>query len=219
MTRRTVQLEPALAAAYRAAVEPLVPAIEGALGPEVLANRARGRGQAPTTRLEPWRPARDAWRRALTSGLAEDPGRALVVADVRRCYDSIRPDVLAGGLVALGATHGEASDVRAILDRLGEPGLPVGPEPSAILANAVLCALDQAMREADVPYRRWVDDVVAFTGSRRAALGALDALRRAMDRVGLEPNASKTAVLADHERIRDHLLGRRPSTGGSHPVR
>jgi hypothetical protein len=95
----------------------------------------------------------------------------------------------------------------------------VGPPPSAILANAVLSAVDEGLRQAGVFHMRWVDDVVAFATGRRGALSAMDALRRGLDRMGLEPNPSKTELMTDRGRIRDRLLSLRPSTGGASPMR
>jgi hypothetical protein len=153
VARRIVRLNAAEARAYRSVVEPLVPVIERTLGPEVLASRAWGRGDVPTTGLEPWRPARRAWRGALRAALEEDPG-AVLVADVRRCYESIRPDALGDRLRAMGISSTWTRDVLERLEGLEGAGLPVGPAPSAVLANAVLGALDEALREAGVPHVR-----------------------------------------------------------------
>jgi len=216
-------LGPLEAAEYDDAVAGLTPVIERALGPEVMANRAVGRGTRRTTRLEPWRPARHAWWRSLERPPASWPGRerALLVADVRQCYASIRPEVLAVRLRSLGADPVEVTRVQDLLDRMGQQGvrgLPVGPAPSAVLANAVLSVVDGRLRRAGAPHVRWVDDIVVFTAGRREALRVLDAVRRGLDAVGLEPNPSKTEILGDRERIRERLLNLRPSTGGASAV-
>jgi len=72
--------------------------------------------------------------------------------------------------------------------------LPVGPEPSAVLANAVLAPVDLAVAAAGVPHVRWVDDVVAFVPGRRRAVRVTDAVRRELEAMGLRPNEAKTRI-------------------------
>jgi Reverse transcriptase (RNA-dependent DNA polymerase) len=208
------------AAHYDAAVAGLTPIIERNLGPQVLANRAVGRGAERTTRLEPWRPARAGWVRTLARALAAPPPQVLLVADVRRCYASIRPSVLATRLRALGAAPAEVARLRDLLERFSQdvPGLPIGPEPSAILANAVLGVVDERLQASGTRHVRWVDDIVAFTAGRREAVAAFDALRRGLDEVGLEPNPSKTEIVLDPERAIRRLLTGRPSASGASAV-
>ena len=215
------RLSAAEAEGYDAVVAGMTPRIERSLGPEVVANRAMGRGGLRTTQLEPWRSARTAWRRGLATALATSETPAVLVADVRRCYASIHPAVLDVRLRALGVSPTEVARLRALLERVGEVGvrgLPVGPAPSAILANAVLAAVDDRLRGASVPHRRWVDDVVAFAAGRNQAVAAFDAFRRGLDDVGLEPNPLKTEILTDRDRVRERLLRLRPSTGGTSAV-
>jgi hypothetical protein len=209
MARRIVRLDPRDDEDYRTAVAPLTPLIERALGDPASANRAGGRGRARTTRLEPWRRARRTWSADLRAAIAADP--VALVTDVRRCYDSIRPEVLGRQLEALGAERDQVAAVRALLERFGEPGLPVGPDPSAILANAVLVELDVAFRASGLRHLRWVDDVVAVARTRREALAGLDGLRRAMDAVGLESHPAKTAVVEGGAALRRRLR-ERPSS-------
>ncbi|MEP6475841.1 MAG: RNA-directed DNA polymerase, partial [Actinomycetota bacterium] len=154
----------------------------------VIANRV----SAPQLRLEEWRTAHRRWRRALTPG----PGVRLRL-DVADCYASISHDTVTAALTSLGTDAGE---LRGFLHQLAEhgiTGLPVGPEPSAVLANAVLHRLDAAIAEAGAPHVRWVDDVVAVARDRRHARRVLDAALRSLDELGLRPNAGKT-VVEDH---------------------
>src|SRR5205809_1035983 len=75
----------------------------------------------------------------------------------------------------LGAFH------RALRDE-GVRGLPVGPDPSAILANGILAIADRAAAaEAGGHPIRWVDDVVLVAAGRRSATRAFDAWRRALE--------------------------------------
>lgn len=205
--RWLTRLDPADEAAYRAAVTPLVGRIERSLGPEVLTARAvDGRdGWA----LAPWRPARAVWRSTLSAAIASAPrGTAFVVTDLRDCYGSIVPSSIAS---LLGPA---ASIVVALLHRFREEGvrgLPVGPAPSAVLANAVLGRLDVALRSAGVRHLRWVDDVVAW-GPRPDVLRAVRSLRVAAASVGLELHDAKTFALDAPDDVRAFVRSRSPST-------
>ena len=187
-SRRLIRLDPVDAATYRRLVAGVAPPIERALGARVIANRVI----APPLRLEEWRTAHRRWRRALTPG----PGVRLRL-DVADCYASISHDTVTAALTSLGT---DAAELRGFLHQLAEhgiTGLPVGPEPSAVLANAVLHRLDAAIAEAGAPHIRWVDDVVAVAADRRHARRVLDAALRSLEELGLRPNADKT-VVEDH---------------------
>jgi hypothetical protein len=138
----------------------------------------------------------------------------LVFADVLDCYGSIRPTVVRDALASLGADPLSCDRVRSFLDELadrGVRGLPIGPAPSAVLANAVLAAADRALERWEVPYLRWVDDVVAGTSDREAAERVVGGLAAALAPMGLALNASKTRVVVDP---RAEGLALRASMGG-----
>jgi hypothetical protein len=81
------------------------------------------------------------------------------------------------------------------LARDGFAGLPVGPEPSGALANAVLVAADRAVLQVGGrPPLRWVDDVLAAAPDERGAGRIVEALSEALGRLGLSLNAAKTRV-------------------------
>lgn len=205
--RWLTRLDPAGEAEYREAVRPLAGRIERALGPEVFALRA-----LPTSdgwRLAPWGPARAAWRRTLTKGVHEArPGTTFAVADVRDCYGSISTETIAA-LLGPEAAHAVAV-LRRLHDR-GVRGLPVGPEPSAVLANAVLSELDRAIRRTGAQHLRWVDDLVLW-GARADVRHALDSLDDIAARMGLELHRAKTRLLADRQEARAVALGGRDSS-------
>jgi hypothetical protein len=199
--RWLTRLDPAVEAAYRAAVGSLVGRIERSLSPAVIANRAIGAADGWT--LRDWRTERSAWRARLRSA-ADTAARGTVfaVTDVRECYPSIRP-------VTVGSVLGpDASETVALLRRLsaaGVPGLPIGPDASAVVANAILAPLDSAVTGAGAGHVRWVDDV-ALWGSGSEVRRALEALRRAAARIGLELNPDKTRLLADRHELRSIAL-------------
>jgi hypothetical protein len=100
--------------------------------------------------------------------------------------------------LALAACGGDGVDeLLELLERIataGTPGLPVGPEPSAVLANAVLAVADRSARETGAQILRWVDDVVLIAPDRRAVVRAFDAWVRGVRLVGLHPNTEKTRL-------------------------
>ena len=114
--------------------------------------------------------------------------------DVADCYGSILPEVVAASLRAAGADPRALERLLHELADHGVPGLPIGPEPSAVLANAVLAPLDVALAVAGVPHVRWVDDIVAFATERRQAMRVTDLIRRELEAVGLRPNEAKTRI-------------------------
>jgi hypothetical protein len=187
-------LEPATRDEYLALVAPVAPAIESALSDRVLAHRvARCESDPPSIRLRPWRTERRAFvlrLRDLAAGAS-----TIAIADVRRCYASISPSTVVRTLGDLRI--GSASDVGAFLARLeraGGRGLPVGPEASAVLANAVLARADEALGAADVAYLRWVDDVVIAADGPAEARRAIAILADTMAGLGLRLNESKTRI-------------------------
>lgn len=195
-------LGPRASASYAAAVAAVAGPIEASLPDGAVANRvASARGSM--LRLEPWLSARarfllEARQRAAACG-------ALLLADVRDCYPSIRPPTVEDRLLAIGCPHAAVRDVVHLLSDFeseGVRGLPVGPEPSAVLANAVLAVGDDAVARCGAPHLRWVDDFVVFADDCDHALSALGALRAALAQVGLSLSGTKTQVVEDQGAIR-----------------
>jgi hypothetical protein len=177
------------------------PAVEVALSDRVVANRvARWSIEPPTFALRPWRVERRSFATALRE-LAR-ANRALVFADVAECYGSIRPRAVRAAFETIGAPGGRA--VEAFLTRLGQAGvagLPVGPEPSAMLANAVLDHVDRALEARGIAHLRWVDDLVLGLGGPDEADRGLAVIRGALRELGLRTNERKTRVVADPGRL------------------
>jgi hypothetical protein len=204
--RWLTRLDPAGERAFRRAVAPIAGRIESSLGPEVLASRITSTPGG--WRVAPWRPYRSAWHSALRGAVARGSrGTVFAVTDVRDCYGSITAETVEA---LLGPEAARAVRVLRELRELGVRGLPVGPEPSAVLANGVLARLDATLRRSGVRHLRWVDDLVLW-GAEREVRRALDALRRTAATVGLELQERKTVVAAAPDEARGLLLGRRPS--------
>ncbi|MGZ8565572.1 MAG: RNA-directed DNA polymerase, partial [Actinomycetota bacterium] len=91
------------------------------------------------------------------------------------------------------------TEVLESLEREGLRGLPVGPEASAILANAVLAGADLAARHAGAGVVRWVDDVALVGPDRRTVLRSFDAWAKHLATLGLRPHDGKTSLILPGE--------------------
>ena len=179
--------------------------IERSLGPEVLATRVRI--DDPWARAT-WRRARARWRALLRAAIDAAPrGTAFLTTDVRECYASITPGTIER---LLGPDAAVAAEIPRRLAEHGVRGLPVGPAPSAVLANAALAPLDAALRAGGVRHVRWVDDVVAW-GRRSDVERALAALRTVASALGLDLHDGKTLVLDARTDVESVVLARRSS--------
>ena len=185
--RWLARLEPRDARAFRLLVLPLVPRIERSIGRRSYGVRATADG-----RLQPWPGGRSAWRRAVRRSIVAPPGSVVIVSDVRDCY----PSVGERALEAVGCAGELRSFLRALAEA-GVRGLPVGPDPSAILANGVLAHADRLAASAGCRPIRWVDDVVFAAAGRRRAIRAFDAWRRGLAELGLEAHDGKTRMFTD----------------------
>jgi hypothetical protein len=149
--------------------------------------------------LQPWTSARRRYRREVAA--AARSSRGAFVGDVFDCYASIRAGAVERALTDLGLAQNDIAGVCDLLrsfEERGVRGLPVGPSPSAVLANAVLVPVDRALREAaDGPVFRWVDDVVAFTSGRRAAERVAGAFHRSLHDAGLVAHPDKCRASLD----------------------
>jgi hypothetical protein len=121
----------------------------------------------------------------------------VVLADVRSCYASITAEILGERLLGLGCHPAEVGSILSLLERFGEhgvAGVPVGPAASAVLANAVLLAADEALARSGARHLRWVDDFLIFPRRERDADEILERLSSALDELGLELAGEKCTV-------------------------
>jgi len=197
--RQVTVLHPALAARYIALVSVVALRVDGGLSPSVAANRVAIATTHPSRLvLRSFRDERVAFGRRLARLARRTP--CLLFADVRECYRSIAPDVVGVSLRALGCDGASVDAVAAFLGtlrELGVEGLPVGPDPSAVLANAVLAEADRALERIGARYLRWVDDLVVGVDGSRGAATVLEVAGEALDRVGLRLNDAKTRLVLD----------------------
>jgi reverse transcriptase-like protein len=195
---RTITLGPALEERYAALVAPVVSALERSLSPAVSANRvARIELEPPRIVLRRWRIERrrfGGWLASLAGGYP-----ALLLTDVRRCYPSIRSSTVRDAVDSISGNATYAREIAAFLDGLearGVTGLPIGPAPSAVLANAVLGTVDRALESAGARHLRWVDDLVIALQAPGDAEGILEVIDAALGAIGLRRHPGKTRVVA-----------------------
>jgi hypothetical protein len=133
----------------------------------------------------------------MVAALGADPRRVLLQTDVRECYASMSAAVVERSLRRAGCDPVDVAGIVRMLDRFdlaGIRGLPVGPPPSAVLANAVLSVVDRAIRARGLRHLRWVDDIV-LAAPERALPEAMDLIAAALDDLGLSLNEAKTRVM------------------------
>jgi reverse transcriptase-like protein len=185
--RRFAVLSPRDQRTWKALAGRVARRLEPRLDDRVAANRTVG---APNNwRLET---TEAAFRRAR----AIAPKRGLLMrTDVEEFYPSVTPQVLSRALDEVGAPPEDAHLAEGMLESWctdGYPGLPVGPVGSAVLANAVLKSVDEAL--SSLRFVRWVDDYVIALPSDRAASEILERLDTSLDRLGLRRSGPKTGV-------------------------
>jgi hypothetical protein len=163
------------------------------LRPEVVANRALRAGTG--WGLENLETSLPRLRRILRAARRVGSGRAAFLStDVEDFFPSVSPDAVARALLASGVSRRDAAEAAAMLDgwgSLGYRGLPIGPPASAVLANAVLRSVDDAV---GVPFVRWVDDYLAIVGTEGEAGGVLERIDEALAGLGLSRSSRKTRV-------------------------
>ena len=138
--------------------------------------------------------------------------------DVSRCYESITPETVGKTLGALRVSHAAVVEIVGLLGvfrQAGVTGLPVGPEPSAILANVVLAAVDEELRAKEVAFVRWVDDLVLSAPGAASLAAGERAVEMALAEMGLVSNPEKHRRFVDPGAARAFILGRGTGASGA----
>jgi hypothetical protein len=92
-------------------------------------------------------------------------------------------------------------------------GIPQGPIASDFLAEVFLLPLDEAMRQAGIPYIRYVDDIRVLAKNEDQVRRAAITLELACRRLSLIPQSSKFSV--SHASSLTEALGQLPSIAES----
>jgi hypothetical protein len=131
------------------------------------------------------------WRSAVAGRAAG--GRSIVVSDVADCYMSIGERAIR---IAAARAGGDPEPLLRVLRRYreaGGDGIPIGPQPSGAVADAVLAVADDRARLAGCVPVRWVDDVV-FAGDADAVARAARAWRVALAELGMREHDGKRST-------------------------
>lgn len=201
--RAVTQLEPVDTLLYAALVHQLAPVVEAGRAPVTQVFSFRANPDPVDGHL--WR-ADLGWREfvEVSGTLSTEFDRThVLVADISDCYGQIAPDSVREALEDLGITAERANCVSRLLLSIAGPrgrGLPVGPHPSALLAEAVLGRVDEHLKREGRPWVRYVDDIRIFCSSLRDARRAWLALASFVtERLGLGLNDTKTRILTRSE--------------------
>jgi group II intron reverse transcriptase/maturase/CRISPR-associated endonuclease Cas1 len=125
-----------------------------------------------------------------------------VIADIRKCFDSIDHDLLLNILTRTIADrdllnlfrHWLEIDVLEFDELLPViVGVPQGESLSPLLANIYLDPLDKYLEQAGIVFVRYADDIVILTHTEEEAKAALDAMQGFLaDTLHLELKPAKT---------------------------
>ena len=189
--RRMATLSERDARAWHAIAERISATVHPRLGRGVLANRTLSEA-GDRRRL---RPTLERARHA--SAFLAARSDVLLRTDVRAFYPSVTPSMAFRALERLDVERDVAAAASGMLEGWGSegyPGLPIGPPGSAVIANAVLHHVDEAL----VPFRhlRWVDDYLIGLRRPREVQQVMDRLDSALELAGLERSGPKTAILS-----------------------
>ena len=193
--RLLTRLDHAEAALYRHVTEIAIPRRPVA---------PRSFGSAHPRGRRSWLQERAAWRAEVRG--AVDGADVIEVSDVADCFPSVGARAIR---MAARWAGGDPEPLLAFLERMhegGAVGLPIGPDPSAAIADAVLAIADQRTTTAAIAPIRWVDDVV-FAGDRGEVARAARAWRWALHDLGLREHEGKRRSIPAEPQAVATILG------------
>jgi len=112
--------------------------------------------------------------------LDEDDGRYelveefdyVVTCDISDFYNQIYLHTIENQLIACGLPNQIGKRIAELIKSLNQSssrGIPVGPHSSHILAEMSLMPVDSSLRFRNIPFRRYVDDMVFFCRDQKEA--------------------------------------------------
>lgn len=197
--RLVSQLDPLDTLLYAGAIHAVAPQIEAVRAPvtEVFSYHADPRENGALWRDDV------RWSGFVARGkeLAAEAGCSTVlVADIADCYGQVAIATVVEALEDAGVGAVRAASIGRLLERFAGRrgrGLPVGPHPSALLAELVLNRVDDQLRRTGRPFVRYVDDIRVFCRDERDARAAWHDLAAFLpERLGLSLNDAKTDIVS-----------------------
>ena len=174
----------------------LAPAIEAALRPDVFSYRLAG--DPPGWSVRDTRESFELLRQRARALLHDARCNAVAVSDLRNYYPSIEPRVLVDALRQTASPRGAVALIGEFLRELvpmGAPrGLPIGPEASGLLGNAMLLEVDEALSRRAQGHIRYMDDSWIFLQGESDWPDVVETYAAAVSDLGLEINTSKVGV-------------------------
>jgi nucleoside phosphorylase len=194
--RAAVQLDPFDSILFTAMVRDFARVIERKRHSSVFSYRVgitkAGRLYLPRTRAGFWSASRTL--------IEEYPFAA--VLDISDFYNQIEHDVIAAQLAETGVSEVRIAALRKLLEscsQISSRGIPIGPQPSHLLAEASLIPLDGFLA-SQYEFARYADDIHVFCESYQAAQTAVFKVADFLDRFQrLSLNRQKTKVLTASE--------------------
>lgn len=143
------------------------------------------------------------WRNFDKVSLGKLKGRGyVVIADIAGYYENIDVGRLmreVGVYLEKGASlKGVSKSLSSCLNKWGMPrgrGIPQAMAPSHVLAELYLNPLDVLLRSRGFEHVRYLDDIRIFCDTKRDAISALHALRKALDVRGLNLQSAKSKIV------------------------
>lgn len=155
--------------------------------------------------------------RKLVSLIESDPSDMLVLSDITNFFGSIDLQLLRSRLENLSNLDRRATDllffilsgVQSVQEYAprGSIGLPaITGDASRLLASFYLKELDDELHPEGVngKYTRWVDDIVVSVNNETEGGILVARIERALAKLGLVPNSSKTAIVTKRRFREDH---------------
>ncbi len=144
------------------------------------------------------------WRSFREATLADDElnrdGSVVVQTDISSFYEHIYHHRLENCINDIFPNSQTISiQIDRILNKLSSGrsfGLPVGGQCSRVLAELLMCGIDQMLNDEGLTWHRYVDDYVLIANSQEEAYEALSVLSHSLADYGLSLNKSKTTILS-----------------------
>lgn len=134
---------------------------------------------------------------------------SVVILDIADFYNQIYHHSLENQLIQAGLPNQATKWVMSLCEALTAKvsrGIPVGPHASHLLAELVLCPVDNSLASRGLSFARYIDDIVLFADSSTQARSLILHLANTLDKQQkLLLQRHKTKIL-DRNQFREHCL-------------